>query len=73
MKLKANKNEQVAFVMRSGKDLVASTMTLKAAEAIVKNGTNVGETHRIKNYPLEVDDQFFFQIEVPKKKPAKEE
>lgn len=58
MKLKVE-NGAVSYVMRAGRDLVRDKMSLAAAERICAKGTKVSET--IKDFPISVDDKFFFK------------
>ena len=73
MDLKVNKNGQVEFIMRAGKDFVAGTLSEQAVQTIMKNG-KVTESDQFKNYPIAVDDTYFFAAKPkPAPKPVKEE
>jgi len=55
--LTADKDGNVAFLMRAGKDLVRNKMPLKMAQATVANGK---VTEGITDFPIGVDDTYFF-------------
>ena len=66
MKIK-HTNGIVTYLVRAGKDLVRSTMSLSSASAIVKNGKNVVE----KDNQIIVDDHYFFPAEAEKPAPKR--
>ena len=69
MKIK-HENGMVTFLMRTGKDLVRSKMTIGSAQGIVNKGKNVIE----KDGQIIVDDTYFFPVAVtPKRKKQVEE
>ena len=69
MKIK-HENGIVTFLMRAGKDMVRSTMTIGAATGIMNHGQNVVE----EDGQIIVDDTYFF-LAIPnrKKKESDEE
>lgn len=68
MKIK-HENGMVTFVMRSGKSLVRSQMTIGSAMGIVNTGKEVIE----KDNQIIVDDKYFFPIRTTHKKHKKVE
>lgn len=60
-KLKSNQGK-VAFLLRTGKDLVKNTMAVASAQHIIDNGT-IKESDVI-GYPINVDDKWYFEGEV---------
>lgn len=56
----------VTFLMKANKDFVRSKMPLASAQQVVKNGT-VKRSNK-KDYPINVDDQWYFKGEPVKKK-----
>ena len=66
MKIK-HKNGVVTFVMRTGKSLVRSQMTLASAMSIVNHGKEVVE----KDGQIAVDDTYFFPVHIAHKKHKK--
>lgn len=58
----ANENGIVTFIMKAGKDLVKSTMSLSEANKIIKKG-KTAESTDVKGYNLSVDDKYFFAVE----------
>lgn len=58
----ANENGIVTFIMKAGKDLVKSTMSLSEADKIIKKG-KITESTEIDGYNLSVDDKYFFAVE----------
>lgn len=69
MKIK-HENGMVTFLMRTGKDLVRSTMTIGSAQGIVNKGKSVTE----KDGQIIVDDTYFFPMVVkPNRKKHTEE
>lgn len=68
MKIKSE-NGMVTFIMRAGKDMVRSKMTLGEANRIVSTGTKVEKTE----IDVIVDDKYFFPIEVEKKSRKKKD
>ena len=71
MKLKQDKNGYVPVLMRTGKDLVASKVSILIANAVISNGKKVEESSEFEGYNLSVDDQYFFASIL--KKPEKPE
>jgi hypothetical protein len=71
MKLKQDKNGYVEILMRTGKDLVASKVSILIANAIISNGKKVEESSEFEGYNLSVDDQYF--LASIRKKPEKPE
>lgn len=67
MKIK-HENGIVTFLMRTGKDLVRSTMTIGSAQGIVKKGKSVIE----KDGQIIIDDTYFFPAEVAPKSRKKQ-
>ena len=69
MKIK-HEGGMVTFLMRTGKDLVRSKMTIGSAQGIVNKSENVIE----KDGQIIVDDTYFFPVAVtPKRKKHTEE
>ena len=62
MKIKSE-NGMVTFIMRAGKDMVRSTMSIGEANRIISSGKNVVETE----IDVTVDDTYFFPVETEKK------
>jgi hypothetical protein len=62
-------NGMVTFVMRTGKDKVRSKMSIAEAYRIMKSGKKVVETDTEVN----VDDKYFFPIELEKKSRKKKD
>ncbi len=60
LKLK-NTNGRVTFLLRTGKDFVKNEMAVSAAQHIIDHGKIV-ESER-KDYPLCIDDKWFFEAE----------
>lgn len=60
-KLKKNEYGKVNYLLRTGKDLVKSTMNPMAAQHIIDNGKYT-ETVDPK-YPIAIDDKWFFEGE----------
>ena len=67
MKVKANKNGKVTYLMRAGKDIVEGTMNVEKAQSILDSATDVKETNNI-NFPVCADDKWFFPVVQDKKK-----
>lgn len=68
MKIKSE-NGMVTFIMRAGKDMVRSKMTLGEANRIISSGTKVEKTE----ISVIVDDKYFFPVEVEKKSRKKKD
>lgn len=64
------KDGKVGFIMRAGKDFSRNEMRVNAANAIIEKG-EVTESTLFKDYPICVDDKFFFAASVPSKKKGK--
>lgn len=60
-----NANGKVSFLLRSGKDLVRNQMAIAAAQHIIDTGKATKSD--IKDYPIGVDDKWYFEGEVFKK------
>lgn len=60
-----NVNGKVTFLCRTGKDLVRHQMLITAAQQIINNGKL--KRSDIKGYPINVDDQWYFEGEYSKK------
>lgn len=58
----ANENGIVTFIMKAGKDLVKSTMSLSEANKIIKKGKTT-ESTEVEGYNLSVDGKYFFAAE----------
>ena len=69
MKLKV-KDGKVRFIMATGDDFVGNEMGVNAANAIIEKG-EVTESTLFKDYPLCVDDKYFFAASVSSKKKGK--
>lgn len=54
-------NNQVNFLLRTGRDLVKNSMSGTEAQKILNNGKVKKST--IKAYPINVDDKWFFEGE----------
>lgn len=68
MKIK-HENGMVTFVMRAGKDLVRSRMTIGSAQGVINKGKNVIE----RDNHIIVDDTYFFPAVAKPRKKQKEE
>jgi hypothetical protein len=67
-----NTDGKVTFLLRTGKDLVRNQMAIASAQHIIDNGKLKKSDQ--KGYPIYVDDRWYFEGEVYKKKAsAKEE
>ena len=66
MKLK-EVNGKVSFIMKAGKEFVKNEMPVAEAEKFVKNG-KVSESDMFKDYPLCVNDTYYFAATMPKTK-----
>lgn len=64
------KDGKVSFIMRADKDFCRNEMGVNAAKAIIDKG-EVTESTQFKDYPLCVDDKFFFAATVSSKKKGK--
>lgn len=60
IKLK-NNNGKVAFLLRTGKDLVRNTMAVASAQHIIDNGTL--KKSDVKDFPINVDNKWYFEGE----------
>lgn len=58
MKLK-NVDGKVPYIMTAGKDLVRNEMSLTSAERICSQGVKT-TSKRFPNFPICVDDKFYF-------------
>lgn len=66
-----NVDGKVAFLLRAGKDMVKNQMALASAQHIIDTG-KLTKSDR-KDYPICVDNKWYFEGEVVKKTtPAKE-
>lgn len=59
-KLKSTQGK-VAFLLRTGKDLVKNTMAVASAQHIIDNGTI--KKSDVTGYPINVDDKWYFEGE----------
>lgn len=67
-----NKDGKVTFLLRTGKDMVKNQMALASVQHIINTGP-VTKSDR-KDYPICVDDKWYFEGEVMKKTaPPKED
>lgn len=67
-----NVNGKVNFLLRTEKDYVKNQMSVASADHIINTGA-VTKSDR-KDYPICVDDKWFFEGEsLPKKKPGQKE
>lgn len=66
MKIK-HENGMVTFIMKTGKSLVRSQMTIGSAMGLVNHGNNVVE----KDGQIIVDDTYFFPVHISHKKHKK--
>ena len=64
------KDGKVGFIMATGDDFVRNEMGVNAANAIIEKG-KVTESTLFKDYPLCVDDKYFFAASVSSKKKGK--
>lgn len=64
-----NKNGNVIFIMRTGKDFVKSQMPIASAQNIVNNGKKLKSD--VKGYPINIDNKWYFEGEVVKKVTSK--
>ena len=69
MKLKST-NGKVPYIMAAGKDFVKDEMSLAAAEQICARGTQTA-SKRFPDFPLCVDDKFYFAGTSTKPKSSK--
>lgn len=69
MKLKST-NGKVPYIMAAGKDFVRDEMSLAAAEQICSRGTQI-TSKRFPDFPLCVDDKFYFAGTSTKPKSSK--
>lgn len=60
-----NKDGKVAFLLRTGKDMVRNQMALASAQHIIDTG-RVTKSDR-KDYPICVDNKWYFEGELMKK------
>lgn len=60
-----NTNGKVAFLYRAGKDMVKNQMTLASAQHIIDTG-EISKSSRT-DYPICVDDKWYFEGEFFKK------
>lgn len=66
-----NKDGEVAFLLRAGEDMVKNQMALASAQHIIDTG-KITKSDR-KDYPICVDDKWYFEGELmPKAAPQKE-
>lgn len=68
MKIK-HENGMVTFIMRAGKDLVRSRMTIGSAQGVVNKGKTVVE----RDNHIIVDDTYFFPVAAKPRKKQMEE
>ena len=60
-----NKDGKVTFLLRTGKDMVKNQMALASAQHIIDTG-KITKSDR-KDYPVCVDDKWYFEGELMKK------
>lgn len=60
-----NKDGKVTFLLRTGKDMVKNQMALASAQHIIDTG-KITKSDR-KDYPICVDDKWYFEGELMKK------
>lgn len=65
-----NVDGKVTFLLRTGKQFVMNRMAVASAQHIIDNGKLKKSDQ--KGYPINVDDQWYFEGEVIKKKTTKE-
>lgn len=66
-----NKNGKVTFLLKSGKDYVRNEMSISAAQHIIHTG-KITESDR-EDYPICVDNKWYFKGEPLKAEPPVEE
>lgn len=47
------------YIMKAGKDFVLSEMTQKTADILIENGKQT-ESKRFKDYPICIDNKYYF-------------
>lgn len=62
-----NNNGTVTYLMRVSVGFVKYTMPLETAQKLISKAAEVKETTTVKDYPLSVDDKYFFPLEDSKK------
>lgn len=65
-----NKNGKVAFLLRTGKDLVKNEMTIASAQHIIDNEKLLKSD--IVGYPINIDNKWYFENDVSNKMEEKE-
>lgn len=60
-----NVNGKVSFLFRAGKDMVRNQMAIASAQHILSTGKITKSD--IKDYPICVDDKWYFEGEIVKK------
>ena len=66
-----NKDGKVTFMLRTGKDMVKNRMALASAQHIIDTG-KITKSDR-KDYPICVDDKWYFEGELMKKSAPQKE
>lgn len=67
-----NVNGKVAFLLRTGKDMVRNQMAIASAQHIIDTGKIMKSDN--KDYPICVDEKWYFEGELMKKvAPRKED
>ena len=66
-----NKDGKVAFLLRAGKDMVKNQIAIASAQNIIDTG-KVTKSGR-KDYPICVDDKWYFEGEFMKKSASPKE
>lgn len=66
-----NKDGKVTFLLRTGKDMVKNQMALASAQHIIDTG-KITKSDR-EDYPICVDDKWFFEGELLKKATPRKE
>lgn len=66
-----NVNGKVSFLLRAGKDLVRNQMAIASAQHIIDTGKVTKSD--IKDYPICVDEKWYFEGELMKKAAPRKE
>ena len=61
----------VTFLLRTGKDFVKSQMSVAVAHLIISSSDSKPKKSNMADYPICVDDKWFFQGEFVKTTPKK--
>lgn len=60
-----NTNGKVAFLLRTGKDLVKNQMAIASAQHIINHGKLMKSD--VSGYPINIDNKWYFEGEVSKR------